>query len=154
MKRLRRLAAVLVALLLGLGAWLTVLMCYPTRDELRLARQLSTGSLIAHVPEPRAMFFGRIAFGHPLLGGRILQTDTGSSVPIQPGVVWMERPRDGERIWHIRLDPRDKAWEIELVEKRRVFLQVGEKSWRIGTKTRVWRTNRTTEGELPEGGGP
>ena len=116
MKRLRRIAAVLVALLLGLGAWLTVLMCYPTRDELRLARQLSTGSLIAHVPEPRAMFFGRIAFGHPLLGGRILQTDTGSSVPIQPGVVWMERPRDGERIWHILLHPLDKAWEIELVE--------------------------------------
>jgi hypothetical protein len=143
MKRLRRIAAVVLALLLGLAAWFTVLLRYPSTGELRLARQLSTGSLIARVPEPRPLFFGRIVFGPPLLGGRFLQTDTGNSGPIQPGTVWADRPKAGEQIWYIRLDPKDKAWEIELVEKRPVFLRVGAKSWRIGTTTRVWRTNRT-----------
>src|SRR5688572_14082151 len=157
MKRLRRVAAVLLALLLGLGAWLTVLLCYPSRGELRLARQLSSGSLVARVPEPQPMFFGRIIFGSPLLGGRVLQADTGNSSTIQPGIVWADRPKNGEQIWYIRLDPRDKSWEVELVEKRPVFLRVGGKSWRIGTKTRVWRTNRTgadDRGEVSEGGGP
>ena len=158
MKRLRRFAAVLFALLLGLAAWVTVLICYPTRGELRLSRQLASGSLIARVPEPQPLFFRRIVFGQSLLAGRILQTDTGGSGAIQPGVIFADQPRNGQQIWYLRLDPRDKTWEIELVEKRPVFLRVGAKSWRIGTKTRIWRTNRTghadNASEVSEPGAP
>lgn len=147
MKRLRRVAAFLIALVLGLAAWFTVLICYPSRGELSLSRQLSTGMLIARVPEPRSYLFGRVNFGSPQLSGRYFQTALDRSGPIPPGVVLAELPKNGERIWRVRLDPLDKSWEIEVVEKRSVFVRFGRKSWRIGTKTRVWRTDRALAGE-------
>jgi hypothetical protein len=147
MKRLRRLAALLAALLLGLAAWLSVLVCYPAQGELRLSRQLSTGLLIARVPEPQPLLFDRVFFGRPQLSGRHFQPEIGKSRTLPPGGVSVHRAKNGEWIWHIRLDPLDKRWEIEVTEKRSVSLRLGAKSWRIGTKTRIWRTRRVEKAE-------
>ncbi len=147
MKRLRRIAAAFAALLLGLGAWFTVLICYPTEGELHLARQLSTGWLVARVPEMRPVLFGRIVFRDPQLSGRFVQPDKGQAGPLPMGIISAMKTEKNEQLWVVRLDPLDKSWEIEITEKRPVYLWLGGKSWRIGTKTRLWRTHRVKQPE-------
>lgn len=147
MKRLRRIAAVGAALLLGIAAWFTVLICYPTRGELRLSRELSSGMLIARVPEPQPLFFNAVVFGQPQLSGRYLRPRAGGSGVLPRAAISVERSRQGEQIWSLTLDPLDKSWDIEVREKRPLYLQLGKKSWRIGTKTRVWQTDRAARAE-------
>ena len=142
MKKLRRAAAILLALLLGTTAWLTVMLSARTEGELRLARELSTGRLLARVAPPKS-FVSFIDFGPPHLAGRYLQRGEGSFLPLRPGVIFVHAsPRGRDQVWYVNLDPLDKRWEIEIVESRPVYLRIGRRSWRLGTKARVWRTDR------------
>ena len=134
--------------MLGVSAWLTVLVCYPASGELRLSRQLGSGALIARVPEPQPWLFGRIVFGPPQLSARYFLSETGSSAAVPFGTLWADRSKNGEQVWFVRLDPRDKSWDLEVTEKRTVSLRFGGKRWRVGTKAKVWRTDRT----VPENG--
>jgi hypothetical protein len=143
MKRLRRIAALSFALILGVAAWCTVMLCRSTTGELRLSRELSSGLLMARVPRPKPLVFGMILFGPPNLKGTYTQPQTGASGPLPQGMLFEGSRTGPHQIWYVRLDPLDKSWEIEVKETRPVFLRLGKFSWRIGTKTRIWRTRRT-----------
>jgi hypothetical protein len=146
MKRLRRLAALFAALFLGVLAWLVVMLGWRAEGELRLARELSTGRLIARVPEPKHPFSMIITFGPPNLTARLLRPIKNLSAQLPRGTVREVASRDGEQIWQVNLDPADKTWELEVTERRPVWLPAGRGGvWRVGTKTRVWRTNRVSQ---------
>jgi hypothetical protein len=142
MKRLRRMAALLLALSLGVAAWCVIALSFPSRGELRLSRELSTGALMARVPRPRPLFFGLIFFGPAKLSARYEQGENASSGNL-PQRVLLEAPGNAaDQIWYVRLDPLDKTWELEVRESRAAFFRLGKSNWRIGTRTRIWRTQR------------
>lgn len=147
MKRLRRVAALIVALILGTMAWFMVMLSAETEGELRLARNLSTGRLLARVPPP-AGFLKFIVFGPPNFEGKYIQPKTGITGTLPHGIIHSAEPADAnEEVWYVMLDPRDKSWEIEVTESRAVYLQWGGKRWRMGTKTRIWKTERMSKWE-------
>lgn len=146
MKKLRRIAALFLALFLGAAAWLVVMVSLRTEGELQLSRELSTGRLVARVPPPQG-FLRFIDFGPAQLAGRFSQPALDRSGPLPPGIVLVETPREGwEQVWHVNLDPLDKSWELEVVESRPVYLRLAGKRGRLGTKARVWRTHRSSVG--------
>lgn len=144
MKRTRRLAAFFAAIVLGIGAWFVLLICYPTKGELTLSRELGSGSLISRIPDAAPRLFGRIVFGPPRLTARFSQPATGTSGQLPMGIVTEKAKERGELILEIHLDASDKSWDLEVTEKRTVHLRFGKKLWPIGTKTRVFRTDRLT----------
>jgi hypothetical protein len=144
MKRLRRLAVILAVLSLGVMAWLAVVVSWETKGELRLTRELSTGRLIARIPEPTNVRF--IVYGRAELTSSYTQPGQGRAGLLPKGTVFERHPSNSkEKVWYVGLDPLDKTWELEVKESRPMFLKAGGKSWRIGTKTRIWRTNRVPE---------
>lgn len=142
MRRLRRIAAVFAALALGLLAWFILMLCWPTEGELRLGRELSSGRLIARVAPPRNPFYGVVFYGAPHLGARYFKPGENLSGALPAGTVSEVGTRGREKLWWIQLDPLDKSWEIEVREIRPLFLALAGKQWRIGMKTRVWKTRR------------
>ena len=142
MKRTRRIAALFSAIVLGLATWFVLLLCYPSRGELRLSRKLGSGTLVARIPEVPSRFFGIITLGPPAVSGRYFQSSSGRSGLLQSGIISAVEQRKGELAFQILLEPSDKTWSLELTEKRPVYLRAGKWSWRIGTKTRVFHTRR------------
>ena len=125
-------------------AWLAVVVSWETKGELRLTRELSTGRLIARIPEPNNLRF--IVYGRAELTSSYAQPAPGKTGSLPKGTVFESHPSNGkETIWYVGLDPLDKSWELEVKESRPVFVKVGANRWRIGTKTRVWRTNRVPD---------
>lgn len=145
MKKVRRTAAFLFALAVGLIAWIAVMLCSRTEGELRLARELSTGRLIARVPAPNAPLLGIFKFDPPHLAVRFLKAPSKMAEAVPHDVISLAESKGDADGWYVNLDPLDKSWELEVTESRTVRLQLGGKAWRVGTQTRVWRTQRTEE---------
>ena len=151
MKKLRRMAAIFAALLLGLVAWFAVILCSRTEGELRLGRELSSGRIVARVPAPKQPFFKLFAYDPPILTGRYLQPSLQNSGPLPPSAIFVRPSQGATELWYLNLDPADKTWELEVTENRTVRLQFGAKAWRVGTKTRIWRTQRNTAARVRSG---
>lgn len=142
MKRGQRIAVLGAVLGLGIVAWLALMFLWQSEGELRLVRELSTGRLMARVPQLSNPLNRVISYGPPELAGKYTQPGSRVAGVLPKGTVYEGRTEGEEQIWYIRLDPLDKSWEIEVKESRSVYLETGGKAWRIGTKTRVWRTRR------------
>src|SRR5688500_16518327 len=131
MKKLRRTAAFFAAFLLGLIAWFAVVLCSRDEGELRLARELPSGRLVARVPAPKPPFLRFFTFGRPTLSGRYHQPNFQRSGVLPRGVVFATPQRESTEIWHVRLDPLDKTWELEVTESRTVHFHIAGKAWRV-----------------------
>ena len=151
MKKLRRIAVLFCILLLGLVSWFAVILCWRTEGELRLARELSSGRLVARVPVPKKPLLNFFAYERPVLALKYSQPALQISGALPQKAVVIASPKSGAdpqiESWFINLDPLDKSWELEITERRPVQIRVGGKTWRVGTKTRVWRTNRSVYSE-------
>lgn len=144
MKKLRRIAVLFCILLLGLVSWFAVILCWRTQGELRLARELPSGRLVARVPVPTKPLVNFFAYERPVLSVRYSKPALriSGALPHQTIVIDSDSGTETES-WLINLDPLDKSWELEITERRPVQIRFGGKGWRVGTKTRIWRTQRT-----------
>jgi hypothetical protein len=146
MKKLRRVAVLFCILLLGLVSWFAVILCWRTEGELRLSRELSSGRLVARVPVPKKPFLNFFAYERPVLSVRYSQPARQISGALSQKSIVIAPAKSGAQAqvesWLINLDPLDKSWELEITERRPVQIRFAGKAWRIGTKTRIWRTHR------------
>ena len=149
MKKLRRIAVLFCILLLGLVSWFAVILCWRTEGELRLSRELPSGRLVARVPVPKKPFVTFFAYERPVLSVRYSKPALRMSGALPQKAVVIAPSNSGPETesWLINLDPLDKSWELEITERRPVQIRFGGKSWRVGTKTRIWRTQRTLPAE-------
>lgn len=143
MKKLRRIAALFAIVLLGAIAWFAVLLCSRVEHDLQLSRELSSGRLIAKLPAPKPPFFKIFTFDAPLLSAKYSQPSLNISGALPQILMSPAAPGTTNERWYITLDPLDKSWELEITETRAVRLRFGDRSWRIGSHTRLWRTKRT-----------
>ena len=145
MKKLRRIAVLFCILLLGLVSWFAVILCWRTEGELRLSRELPSGRLVARVPIPKKPFINFFAYERPVLSVRYSKPALRMSGALPQKAVAIAPSNSGTETesWLINLNPLDKSWELEITERRPVQIRFAGKAWRVGTKTRIWRTRRT-----------
>ena len=151
MKKLRRIAVLFCILLLGLVSWFAVILCWRTEGELRLSRELPSGRLIARVATPKKPFLNFFAYERPILAVRYSKPALQISGALPQQTITIAPPNSGSEkgteSWFINLDPLDKSWELEITERRSVEIRFAGKAWRVGTKTRIWRTSRALPSE-------
>ena len=145
MKKLRRIAVLFCILLLGLVSWFAVILCWRTEGELRLSRELPSGRLVARVPIPKQPLINFFAYERPVLSARYSKPALriSGALPQKAVVIAPSSPGPETESWLINLNPLDKSWELEITERRPVQIRFAGKAWRVGTKTRIWRTRRT-----------